>query len=672
MTNSSIATNSPPLNVIRLALIDGIAPDPDLTVWEWSDLYRVLTSKASKEAGPWRTSRLPYAYEPMNALSISSRCTKVVVMKGAQLGFTEIGNCWLGYIIDAVRAGSILAIQSTLEFAKIFSKQRITPLIESCPRLQEKVADAKSRDSGNTILSKDFEGGMLQIAGANSPATLASMPIRFVFGDELDRWTKNTGGNQDGDGEGSPLELAEARTSTYETNKKIYLVSTPTIDGRSAIQAEYEKSSQEKYYVPCPHCSELQTLVWEQMRYDPDDIKATIAYECIECKKEIKEYNKTAMLEAGRWLSDNPKETDTRGFYINSLYSPLGWFSWSRAATKYEEARKDIEKMKVWVNTTMGLPFRDSGETPDFQRLYERREDYREGVLPFGAIMLTAGIDVQADRLECAVIAWGKNKEKWLVDYQVFMGKVEEEACWEEAEAYLNRDVSIEGSTLTTRVNAFAIDSGFSNLEVSKFAKRFSRTRCFMIKGTTTGSAFIGKARDGEVTVNNKKVKTGLRVWNIVVDMAKQELFRQLMLPMAEDNKQAAPGYFHFHRDLSLDWFRGLCSEELLQKRVNGIPKYYFSKIYKRNEPLDTVVYARAAFAIIGGDRFKESKWKQLEDDLAVSEDLIDYERDKEGEELTDMSVNPLAESILPESIKPKVSTDSSAPSKGRRRSSYW
>lgn len=477
--------------------------------------------------------------------------------------------------------------------------------------------------------------------------------------EEIDRWVKDAGG------EGSPIELAEARTNTYESNKKLYKVSTPTIEGRSAIQAEFEKSSQERYYVPCPHCEEMQTLVWEQMKYDPDDIKATVRYECIACRADIYEHSKTDMLAGGKWIADNPKEKAVRGFYINSLYSPLGWYSWSLAAIKYEAARKDPEKMKVWTNTVMGLPYRETGETPDFQRLYERREDYKTARLPLGAAIMVGGMDVQKDRLELALTAYGPNKEKWLVDYKVFLGDVEQDQCWDEAEEYLNQDFEVEGSQLTTKITAFCVDSGFANLRVSQFAKRFPKNKCFMIKGVSEAAAFIGNARMGEVKVNGKKIKTGLKVWNVCVDMAKTELFRQLNLAMSESGNAAPPGYFHFNRSLNLDWFRGLCSEELRVTKVKGFDKYHFEKTYRRNEPLDCVVYGRACISILGGDRWKPSKWKEFLEDLGVEETLLAAEERKQDALAIEMAVTPINETNVKAAVKAPVKAS-------RRKSNYW
>lgn len=648
------------------AFLAGLKPDPELTVSEWSDQFRFLSSKSSSEPGPWRTSRLPYAYTVMDALSVGDPAREVIVMKGAQLGFTEIGNCWLGYIMACVPA-PVLAVQPDLKLARNFSRQRIDTLISESPSLRNLVSESKSRDSANTIFSKDFPGGMLVIGGSNSAAGLRSMPIRYLFLDEIDGYTKDV------EGEGSPIKLAEARTRTFQNKKKIYKISTPTVEGGSAIHDQFERSSKERYFVPCPHCDFEQVLEWGQMKYDPKDIDGSIHYECLDCREKIYEHHKTDMLKKGKWVADNPSEIYVRGFHVSSLYSPVGFMSWAQCAEDYEEARKNPNEMKTFVNTTLGLPYREIGETPDYERLFDRRESYSPGILPLGATLLTAGIDVQKDRLELALVAYGKNKERWLVDYKVFIGDIEQDGCWDECFEYLERDFPIEGSKLTTKIPAFAIDSGFANLRVSAFAKRFNRNRCYMIKGVNDGAVFIGSARQGEVKLNQKKVRTGLRVWNIVVSMAKDELFRQLVLPSPADGQAYLPGYFHFHQFVSKDWFKGLCSEELRTKVVKGFTTYYYEKIVKRNEPLDTVIYSRAAFAIMGGDRWKDSKWAQMEEDLDRDPRVIEEMRIARLRSELEMAVTPVLETNVPDSpnlsspVPPRVKTP--AP---RRKSGYW
>lgn len=596
-------------------LLEGIRPDPTYTVSSWSNENRILTSKASSEPGPYRSDRIPYVRQIMDCLSVHDAAQEIIVMKGAQLGLSEVGNNWIGYIIDAV-PGPILAVQPNLDVAKKYSKQRIDSMIEACPKLKAKVAESKSRDSGNTIFSKDFPGGMMVITGANSAAGLRSMPIRFLFLDEIDGYVKNV------EKEGSPIKLAEARTSTYDNKKKIYKISTPTVDGASEIQKQYEKSSKERFFVPCVHCDFMQVLEWEQIRYDPGKERETVCYECIECGNFMFEHDKTEMFSRGEWRAERPEEIYIRGFHISSLYSPVGWYSWARAAMEYEEAKADEgdELMRSFINTKLGLTFKERGETPDHQRLYERRELYPPRMLPIGSALMTAGMDVQKDRVEISVIAWSVTKEKWLVDYHVCQGDVEQDDVWDEAEEYLNQEFMVAGSLKRVKISGIAIDSGFAQPRVAAFARRFPRTRMFMIKGQSPSQVALGSPRQLELKINGQKMKTALRIWNVGVDILKSELFRQLLLPMPEDGQAFPKGFFHFHQNLSLDWFQGLCSEELRSKKVNGFTVYFFHKTIIRNEPLDTYVYARAAYMILGCDRWSQTRWETVALDLSVDE----------------------------------------------------
>lgn len=653
------------------AFLSGLKPDPQLSVSEWADQYRYLTSTSAAEPGLYRTSRVPFNREIMDCLSVHNPCREVIVMKGAQLGLSEVGNNWLGYIMDCV-PGPVLAVQPTIELAKNYSKMRVDTLIDNCPTLQGKVSEAKSRDSSNTILTKEFKGGFLVIGGGNSAAGLRSMPVRYLFLDEIDTYKANVGG------EGSAVKLAEKRTATYANKKKIYKISTPTIDGRSAIQSEYARSSMEKFHVPCPFCEHFQTIEWEQMRYDPSNIFDTVHYECIKCKGEIYEYNKTEILERGIWIAENPREKFVRGFHISSLYSPVGWYSWANAADDYEEARNNPDRLRTFTNTTLGLTFRESGETPDFQRIYERREDYTPRMMPIGAALLLGGIDVQKDRVEVQLVAYGKNKEKWLMDYAVIQGDVEQNDVWDELEEYLNTEWPVFGSNKRVPITAFAIDSGFATLRVSHFARRFPRKRCFMVKGISTGSVFVSKPRDQEMKVGKTKVKSGLRVFNVLGDIAKSELYRQLLLSMPEDDKPFKQGFFHFHKSLSLEWFKGLCSEELKSKKVKGFDVFFYEKVYRRNEPLDTYCYSRACLSIIGADKWPDERWLAIEADLDREYDIIeDHKRQRENfvidsiepPKVETVELPKASETVVREPIKKPSSTPPSIP---RRKSKYW
>jgi phage terminase large subunit GpA-like protein len=378
-------------------------PDPLLTVSEWADRYRVLSQRASSEPGRWRTARTPYLKEIMDCLSSSSPVQRVVFMKGSQTGGTEAGNNFIGYVIHEA-PGPMMAVAPTVELAKRNSKQRLDPLIEESEVLRERVKERRSRDSGNTVLSKEFRGGVLILTGANSAVGLRSMPARYLFLDEVDGYPGDV------EGEGDPILLAERRSATFQ-RRKILLVSTPKTKGLSRIEREYEQSDQRRYFVPCPHCHERQTLELANLCW-PEGRPREAEYACAHCGGLIGERHKTWMLERGEWRPTAPGDGRTAGFHLSSLYSPVGWFSWADAAEMYEQAQNTPDLMKGLVNTVLGLPFEEEAEAPDWQRLYERRESYRIGVVPEPGLFLTAGVDVQKDRIEVEVVA-GAKKEQW-------------------------------------------------------------------------------------------------------------------------------------------------------------------------------------------------------------------------------------------------------------------
>ncbi|MCZ8150138.1 MAG: phage terminase large subunit family protein [Roseomonas sp.] len=246
----------------------------------------MLGSRASAEPGPWRTSRTPYLKDVMDALSAVHPARRVVFMKGAQVGATESGNNWLGYIMHHVPAPA-LAVQPTVELAKRFSRQRIDPLLEETPALRERVAPARARDSGNTMLSKEFPGGILVLTGANSAVGLRSMTARFLFLDEVDAYPGDVAG------EGDPIALAEARARTFGWRRKAFLVSTPTIAGRSRIEREYLASDQRRFFVPCSECGEMQWLRFERLIWEKG-APETARYHCAACDHPMQEHDKTA------------------------------------------------------------------------------------------------------------------------------------------------------------------------------------------------------------------------------------------------------------------------------------------------------------------------------------------------------------------------------------------
>ena len=578
----------------------GLKPDPLMNISEWADKYRLLSQKASAEPGKWRTSRTPYLKEIMDCLSPYSGIEKVVFMKGAQIGGTEVGNNFLGYIVH-LSPGPVLLVMPTVDGAKRTSKTRIEPMFEAIPELKGVISDRRSKDASNTTLMKEFQGGVLVLTGANSAIGLRSMPVRYIFLDEIDAY------KGDVEGEGDPVNLAIKRTSTFN-RRKIFMVSTPTIQGVSRIEYEYEQSDQRHYMVPCPYCNKRQSLKWKQIHFENDD-PATATYICEHCGAIIEEHLKTWMLENGIWEKTNPKSI-VAGFHLSSLYSPVGWFSWADAVKQFLDAKNKDNLLKVWVNTVLGETWLEKGEAPEWQILFDKREDYQQEIVPSGGLFLTAGADVQKDRIECEVVAWGRNKESWSVGYFIINGDTAREEVWNELSEFSKRYFE-HSSGVMLPISRFAIDSGFATQQVYNWVRKQPINFAMAIKGTDSGVTPLGLPTRVDLNINGKRLRRGAKVWSVGTSILKSELYQFLRLTQNEDESYPA-GYCHFPKYGS-EYFKQLTAEQLVTKMVRGYQKREWQKTRERNEALDCRVYARAASISFGIEQFTETKWRNLE-----------------------------------------------------------
>ncbi|MBM7592266.1 phage terminase large subunit family protein [Brevibacillus fulvus] len=548
------------------------APPPDLTVSEWADEYRYLSPEDSAEPGKWRTDRAPYQREMMDAVNDPDVET-VVFMTSAQVGKTAIISNIIGYHIHQDPAPMML-IQPTLELAQAYSKDRLAPMLRDTPVLRGKVKDAKARDSGNTMLHKIFPGGHITMAGANSPSSLASRPIRIVLCDEVDRYPISAGT------EGDPVSLVAMRASTF-LNRKIILVSTPTIRGASRIETAYEDSTMEQWCLPCPSCEEYQPLSWKQIRFE-DATHVCKFCGAIHDEFEWKEGK-------GKWIArkENPK---IRGFHLNALASP--WRLWSELIEMFQKANADgPEKLKVFINTILGETWEENSELDNIDTFLDRREEY-EADLPDGVLLLTAGVDTQDDRLEYEIVGWGKGHESWGIEYGVIIGKPDDAQTMQQLDDVLNRVYKFQdGKGL--KVACTCIDSGgHYTTEIYKYTKRNEHRRILAIKGLgSPGIPLIHR-----YSRNNKE--KALLV-TLGVDDGKSSIYSALKV------QEPGPRYCHFPSDDSRGYdrfyFQGLLSEKLVPRKKNGAIRYTWEKVSSsvRNEALDTRNYAQAAREII-------------------------------------------------------------------------
>ena len=586
----------------RTALMEGLRPEQALTVSEWADKHRRLSSKASAEPGPWRTNRTPYLREPMDCLSSISSVQRVVMMFAAQTGKTEAGANWLGYVIDHA-PGPMLLVQPTVEMAKRLSKQRLESLITETPVLAEKIAPSRSRDSGNTMFAKDFPGGMMLLTGSNSATGLRSTPCRYIFCDEIDAFPSDV------DGEGDPVSLAEKRATTF-ARRKILLTSTPTVKDFSRIEAEYERSDQRRFYVPCPCCSVMQWLKWPQLKWENND-PATAAYECEVCHERFAEIHKPAMLRNGEWRATAPSNGKTAGFQLSGLYSPLGWLSWADMVDDFLRAKTDAPMLKSFVNTRLAETWEeDFASKVSADGLLERCEHYEAAMVPEGGLALTVGVDVQDNRLAISVWAWGREEEGWLLDHQEIYGDPSRQELWKQLDEVVLREwPHAVGPAM--RPDVVAIDSGgHFTAEVYQYARERARQGVVAIKGQSQrGKPPIGKGSKVDVNHQGRTLKRGAVVYMVGGDTVKTTLFGRL-----KHSEQGA-GFLHFHMGTTGEYFEQLTAEkQVLRYNRGGFPtREWVKKPSARNEALDCLVYAYAALNLMYQRFDRRTIWDQLE-----------------------------------------------------------
>jgi phage terminase large subunit GpA-like protein len=593
------------LETLGRAAIAGLLPEPALTVSQWADQCRVLTQRESPEPGPWRTARVPYMREIMDCLSPSSSLLRVVFMKGVQVAATSSGMNWLGFIIDHA-PGPALAVWPTVDSAKKQSKQIVAPMIEGSPTLRNKVKDARARDSGNTVLLKEFHGGVLAMTGANSATGLRSMPARYIFCDEIDRFPGDV------EGEGDPVALAEARASN-QPRRKIYLVSTPTIAGRSRIEREYLKSDQRRYFVPCPVCGLFQVLKFAQLKW-PKDEPTKARYHCEGCDAALGDEHKTEMLARGEWRPTSTGDGQTAGFHLSSLYSPVGWVSWPALAQQWKAAQGNQEEIKAFLNTRLGECWQARGDAPDWDYVYRQRGAYRSGTVPQGVSVLFAGVDVQKDRLEVGVWGFGRHRQRWLIEHRQLIGATHRPEVWSGLEGMLDDTWPHENGS-EVPVMDWGVDAGAFGAEVGAFVRRHrGRGNVHAVDGMDRyQSAFLGIG-GMDVTVDGKKIPKGLKTLRIGVSFCKQELVGALALGR---ESPPPPGFVHLPSDVTEDQCKQLTSESLQTRTVGGrIKREWVLDPARRNEVLDCANYARGLAHMRGWDRSRDMHFDGLEAQL--------------------------------------------------------
>lgn len=500
---------------------------------------------------------------------------RIVCMMGSQLGKTECMNNLLGYF-TIHDPSTILVLQPTLDIARAWSQDRLAPMIQSTPAMREQISPPKAKDGDNTLTQKVFKNGArLTITGSNSPASLASRPIRILLADETDRMPRATS-------EGNPIQLAARRTQNYP-GRKIFLCSTPTIKGDSVIESSFLESDQRYFFLKCPKCDEPQTLVWSRVKWeDPKDAK----YHCEKCDHGWTDVERKKALRTGEWIATADFD-GTAGFHLNALYSP--WVDIPELAKLFLESKhQGPESLRVFVNTNLAETWdSDQGESVEGQDLIERKESYFAEVPSEEIGVICASADVQQDRVEILVNGYSRD-EIWVLGFQIFYGNPLSDNLWDQIEGYLKTPWRHpNGKDL--RIQATFIDSGFHTSRVYAFTKKNIGMGVYACKGVGGNRAEVGRP--------SKSNSARALVFPIGTNAIKTQIMARL-----KNKEPGTPGYIHFGDFLDDEFFYQLTAEKMIKKYSKGIPSFEFKKIRPRNESLDLMVYNIGAFTSLNAN----------------------------------------------------------------------
>ncbi len=596
------------LNACLAKILSGMKPPEDLTVSQWADKNRRLTSESSAEVGKWRTSRTPYMFDILDSFT-DPLIEHIVVVAASQVGKSETINNMVGYCIDQ-DPGPILLIQPTIDDVKRYSEMRIAPMIRETRCLKRKVADPKSRDAANTKRQKSFPGGVLVMTGSNVAHDLSSMPIRYVFGDERDRWATSAGS------EGDPWELAVARTRTFY-NKKMVEVSTPTVKGASAIENSYNLGTMERWKTQCPHCGEYVEITFDNIRFEYEAAEkgdkkifhiTELFYVCPECGGISDEH--TMKSQPAKWVATVPearKHHKTRSFWLTAWVSP--WATWESIILQFLQAGTDSAKLQVVYNTQFGELWEERGDMASEDDVMARREVY-EAEVPDGVLLLTCGVDTQDDRLEYEVVGHRRFGETWGIKKGVILGRPDTEEVWERLDEVLFHKYKFKSGVSLQISLTFIDEGGHFTQEVRQHCLARQYDHVFAIKGANRPDIpYTAPPKKQKIVVNGKVIGQ-VWVYEIGVNAGKQKIVDNLRVQSPGAN------YCHFplRDDYGKQFFKQLMSEHLAY-----VPKlkhpWQWQKIpgHERNEAFDIRNYNLAACEILSPD------WDAIEQKLRTA-----------------------------------------------------
>lgn len=603
---------SPPTGLARV--IAGVRaafrPPPKIPLSQWADDHAYLSAESAAEPGRW--SSYPFQRGIMDAFT-DPLVEQVTVMKSARVGWSKIINNVVGYHMHGDPC-PIMVVQPTIEDAKGYSKEEIAPMLRDTACLAGLIGEARAKDADNTVLQKKFPGGVLSMVGANSPRGFRRVSRRIVLFDEVDGYPSSAGS------EGDQIKLGIKRTETF-WNRKIGAGSTPTIAGISRIERLFQASDQRRFFVPCPSCGEKQFLKWGGREYNygikwPEGEPEKAYYVCEHNGCIIEHTQKRWMVERGEWIATNPTNGKHAGFHIWAAYSYSPNATWGDLAKEFLECKNDPELLQTFVNTTLGEVWEEEYTAKlGAEGLELRAEPYELMTVPEGALVLTAGVDVQANRLEYLVRAWGANEQSWLVNYGQVFGDPSQQEVWNQLDDVLASKYR-HATGVEMRIFAVAVDTGAFTHECYAYVRKWRKSKrpyVIAIKGSSRpGRTALGKATWQDINFKNQAIKKGVALYPLGTDTIKSTIHGRLKL-----NEPSGAGVYHWPIGLPPEYFKQLVAERQITKYKNGYPvKVWVKRGGDRNEALDMEVYAYAALLFLITRFNPASFWRQLQNAL--------------------------------------------------------
>ncbi len=625
---------APAQPVVFQALAQALVPAPRLTVSQWAEAHRIVAEESgSAWPGPWRNDRAPHLVAIMDALGPDDPAEDVVFVASAQVGKSEVGVNFFGYVVAQDPGPMIMVLPSHDESIK-YVRTKLQPAIDESPALKRKVLESTNRvERGSTAAFKRFRGGFVQITFAGSSKGLQMLSAKFTVADEVSEWPATAGER------GDPVAQLKVRTKTYERDRKRLWVSTPATLGTCRITADYERSDRQRRYVPCPHCGAYQVLKFERLKWDKTAWPHGAWFECAASGCVIEHIDKPQMVKAGVWVAtagdDGPGDVilpedlprwqardvpgRVRGFHIWQAYTLFS--TWDSIVAEFLEAKGKHEKLRVFTQQVLGEAWEDRGDAPEAELLHARRVvELRKGEPPEGPVVFTGATDVQGNRLEWAVWGWSEGMTRWLVDWGVIPGDPLAAETWAAHSQMMQARRYRPGGGAEVEVEAWAIDTGFASPAVYNYVR--GRPRCFGVDGRHgRNEPFIGTPKKVDVKWNGKTVPRGAVLWPVGSFGLKSDLYSAIRKTIAGPSPEGLwpPGSMILPSEVDMAYAEQLTAEHMTTVEVKGgaMIRRWEKMSGRPNEALDIACYARAMAYHLKLDRWTPDQWAARRDEIA-------------------------------------------------------